>query len=74
MSRHSGPEYTAPDDIRCEAIVKGHPSYHWEWVRKDHRCPKKANQMRAGYAVCYQHATVKNVEYIGGKNGLQSKS
>ena len=63
MSRHSGPEYTAPDDIRCEAIVKGIKHYHWEWCKVDHRCPRKSNQMRGLKQVCYQHAVAKEVEY-----------
>jgi len=64
MSRHSGPEYTAPDEVRCQALVKGHPSWHWEWLRVDHQCPKRANQMRAGHLVCYLHAKMKDPTYI----------
>jgi len=63
MSRHSGPEYVAPDDIRCDAIVKGHPSYNWDWLKIDHRCPRKANQMRGLHSACYQHAEAKNVKW-----------
>lgn len=66
MSRHSGPEFVAPNDIRCEAIVKGHPSWNWQWCRVDHQCPRKANQMRGLHKVCYQHAEVKNVKYKEG--------
>lgn len=62
MSGHIGPEYTAPSSQRCEALVKGKPSWHWEWVKVDHRCPKTANQMRAGIAVCHIHARAKQVK------------
>jgi hypothetical protein len=61
---HSGPEYEAPDDIRCEALVKGHPSYVYEWQRRDHRCPRRANQMRGPRQVCFQHARMREVEYV----------
>jgi len=69
MSRHSGPHFTLPPDgQRCEALVKGHPSYHWEWMRTDHRCPRKACQTRGlsfdvrVISVCYQHAKSKAIE------------
>lgn len=61
MSYHSGPEYVAPDDLRCMALVKGQPSWVFEWMKHDHRCPRKANQMRGQLAVCYQHAQAKVV-------------
>lgn len=64
MSKHSGPEYTAPAEQRCEALVRGHPSWHFEWVRYDHQCPRRANQARGGHLVCYQHAAAKNVIYV----------
>ena len=47
VSRHDRPEYIAPDDIRCEALVKGH------------RCPRRANQSREGRSVCWQHGAMK---------------
>lgn len=59
MTYQSRPEYEAPGDIRCQAIVPGHPSWHFEWMRHDHQCPRKANQMRGPYRVCYQHAAMK---------------
>lgn len=61
LSRHSGPEWTAPSDQRCEALVKGQPSYCYAWMRLDRRCPRRANQMRGDMAVCYQHATAKKI-------------
>lgn len=64
MSNHNGPEYTAPDDVRCKALVKGIRSNHWEWTRYDHQCPRKANQMRGLHQVCYLHARARNVEYV----------
>lgn len=62
VSGHAGPEYTAPDDQRCEALVRGQPGWNWAWVKVNHRCPKTANQMRAGIAVCHLHAKAKTVE------------
>lgn len=74
MSYHSGPEYTAPDDQRCEALVKGHPSWHYEWVKVDHRCPKTANQMRGQLAVCHLHAKAKTViQYQKPEGGLHEQ-
>lgn len=61
MSFHSGPEGQAPDDQRCEALVKGHPSWFYEWANADHRCPKRANQMRGDHAVCHLHAKAKTL-------------
>lgn len=66
MSNHRSPEGVAPDDVRCEALVKGHPGYHWQWVQHDHRCPKRANQMRADVAVCHIHARSKTMEKWNG--------
>lgn len=64
MSQHSGPHFqVAPDDQRCEAIVKGKKSHHWEWQRVDRRCPLRANQGRAGHLVCHVHAKTKEVEF-----------
>lgn len=61
MTRHSGPEYVAPDDERCEALVKGQPSWNFEWMRHDHRCPRRANQMRGLISVCHVHARAKRI-------------
>lgn len=66
MTYQHRPEYTAPDDQRCEALVTGQPSYNFEWMRHDHRCPRKANQMRGQMAVCYQHARSKNLKRFAG--------
>ncbi len=64
MSFDSGPEYTAPDEQRCDALVRGHPSWTFIWMRSDHRCPKTANQSRAGKSVCHAHARAKQVEWF----------
>lgn len=64
MTFHSGPEYEAPDEVRCEALVKGHPTWNFEWVKHDHRCPRKANQMRGQRQVCWQHAKMKEANYV----------
>ena len=65
MSQHSGPHWdVVTDDQRCEAIVKGMPSYHWEWMRVDHRCPRRANQGRAGHMVCHIHGRAKQVNFM----------
>lgn len=64
MTFHSGPEYEAPGEVRCDALVKGQPGWNFEWMRHDHRCPRKANQMRGLHQVCYQHATAKSVQYF----------
>lgn len=62
MSNHFGPEGCAPDELRCEALVKGsNKNVYFEWTRYDRRCSRKANQSRAGLAVCYVHAKVSNV-------------
>jgi hypothetical protein len=63
MTFQHRPEYQAPDDIRCEAVVKGHPNYNFEWMRYDHRCPRRANQMRGQFMVCFQHAAMKNPKF-----------
>lgn len=61
----------AQNDVRCEALVKGHPG----WVPphdKDHRCGRRANQMRGlpfstrVIRVCYQHAASKSIEEHNG--------
>lgn len=46
MSYHARPEYIAPDEQRCGALVPGHPSWAYDWAKVDHQCPKTANQMR----------------------------
>lgn len=61
MTKHSGPESVAPDDQRCEALVKGKPNYTFDWMKVDHRCPRRANQMRGPIACCYQHARMETV-------------
>jgi hypothetical protein len=67
MSQHSGPHFNVvANDLRCEAMVAGIPSYHWEWQRLDHRCPRRANQSRAGRLVCYQHGAAKKVQWHNG--------
>lgn len=64
MSQHSGPHFrVVPDDERCEAIVLGIAHCYWEWQRVDHRCPRRANQGRAGRMVCHLHAKAKEVKY-----------
>jgi hypothetical protein len=69
VSHHKGPDFRLPpDDQRCEAIVQGHPSYNWEWMRVDHRCPRRANQGRVGRMVCHIHARAKEVRF----NDVQS--
>lgn len=63
--------YTAADDVRCEALVRGHPGWRAP-ADKDHRCPRRANQMRGcqrtmqAIKVCYQHAHAKTVEGFNG--------
>lgn len=56
MSYHALPEYVAPDEIRCEALVRGQKGWAYDWAKEDHRCPRKCNQMRGQYQVCWQHA------------------
>jgi hypothetical protein len=63
VTRHSGPESEVPDDQRCEALVKGHPAWVFEWMKVDHRCPKRANQCRSGRAVCHIHARSKTIAW-----------
>ena len=75
MSQHSGPHHRLPpDDQRCEALVPGHPSYNWEWMRYDHRCPRKANQARSGRSVCYQHGAMKKVQFINGGSSVTKET
>lgn len=62
MSNHYGPEGLAPDEVRCEALVRGHKGWNWQWCKVDHRCPKRANQMRGAFSVCHIHARAKKVE------------
>ena len=61
MSNQAGPENVAPDNQRCNALVKGTgKKRYFEWTRYDRRCSRKANQARDGVAVCYLHAQVKD--------------
>jgi hypothetical protein len=59
-------KYVAPDDERCEALVRGHPGWNPP-ADSDHRCPRRANQMRGlsfdtrVIRVCYQHAKAEQV-------------
>lgn len=63
MSRHDRPESTAPEGQRCECLVRGKKGNVWyDWQKKDHRCPRRAQQMRGGIAVCYSHSIAKKVE------------
>lgn len=64
MTFQHAPEYVAPDDVRCEALVKGQPSYTFEWMRHDHQCPRQSNQMRGTHQVCWQHARMKHPSYM----------
>jgi hypothetical protein len=66
VTNHRGPESVAPGDARCEALVKGKPYYVFEWMKVDHRCPKRACQMRGPIAVCHLHARSKAVEKFEG--------
>lgn len=59
MSNHTSAEYVAPDDIRCGALVKGQPTWVFAWMKIDHQCPKRANQMRGDTQVCHLHAKSK---------------
>ncbi len=61
MTYQTRPEYEAPAEDRCVATVPGHPGYNFEWMRHDHRCPRRANQMRGPHAVCFQHAKAKEI-------------
>ena len=71
MSRHSGPDFRVPpSDERCEAMVRGIPNYNFEWQRRDHRCPRRANQSRAGRSVCYQHGAAKKVRWHNGGTSM----
>jgi hypothetical protein len=49
---------------QCEAVVPGHPTWAYEWVRVDHQCPRRANQGREGRLVCWQHAQAKQIHYV----------
>lgn len=61
MSNHDHPEGCAPDDQRCESLVKGTPGYY-RWTNFDRRCSRRANQSRDGFPVCYIHAKTDAVE------------
>jgi hypothetical protein len=56
-------------DLRCEAFVRGWRRAPFEWMRLDHRCPRKANQARMGRSVCWQHGAihVKKLKFYTGK-------
>ncbi len=61
MSNHQGPECVAVQ--RCEALVKGKPTTpFYDWMKRDHQCPRPSQQMRGNVAVCYVHAKTKDVE------------
>lgn len=63
MSNHYAPEGVAPDELRCEALVRAKQgTFYREWERHDRRCPRRANQTRNGFAVCYIHALTKSVD------------
>ena len=67
MSNHWGPEGCAPNELRCEALVKGTgKAYYWNWTRYDRRCSRKANQGREGFSVCHVHAKTKEVSRYEG--------
>lgn len=63
MPRHS----PAASDVRCEALVRGHPGWRPPHD-KDHQCARRANQMRGlpsdvrVIKVCYQHASSMSIE------------
>jgi hypothetical protein len=51
-----------PANLRCEALVRGTGSgLYWEWTRHDRQCPRRVNQGREGFSVCYVHAKTKTV-------------
>lgn len=63
VSNHFGPEGCAPDDQRCEALVRATGSQcYYEWTKHDRRCSRRANQCREGIAVCYIHARSAKLE------------
>lgn len=64
MSYRDRPEFCAPDDQRCEAIVRGTKQTYQHWRQVDHRCVRRAQQSRMGCAVCHIHARVKEVQFI----------
>jgi len=62
MSNHRGPENVPPDELRCEALVKGTRSAaYWRWMRHDRRCAHRMNQGRDGIAVCHVHAKIEHL-------------
>jgi hypothetical protein len=68
MSNHHGPECVAPEELRCEALVKARSGYFYEWSKYDHRCPKRANQGRLGRPVCHIHAKTREIIFVEVKN------
>ena len=60
-SKDSGPDFYVPEEERCHALVKGKTSYVFVWMRYDHRCPRRANQMRNFVPVCHIHARAKKI-------------
>lgn len=63
MTFRHHPEYTAPDELRCDALVRGRKGWP-DWAQQDHRCPPKATQSRACKSVCWQHANLPELEYV----------
>jgi hypothetical protein len=63
MTYRDRPEYTAPSDIRCDALVAGKKGWP-DWAQKDHRCPRRATQSRCGKSVCWQHAEIDNIRFV----------
>lgn len=67
MSNHHGPENGAPDEQRCEAMVRGTGNArYFLWTRYDRRCSKRVNQSRDGLAVCHVHAKIETLERWNG--------
>lgn len=62
MTYRDRPEFEAPADIRCDALVLGKPGWP-DWAQHNHRCPRRATQSRAGRAVCWQHGALKEINW-----------
>lgn len=62
MTYRDRSEHIAPDDLRCDALVRSKRGWP-DWARVDHRCPRCAQQSRAAHSVCYTHAIVERVEW-----------
>lgn len=60
MSNNKGPEGCAPDDQRCEALVRA-KRHGWSWMKEDHRCPRRVSQARGPISVCHVHARSKTM-------------